>query len=48
MENLDFFSPLGFDVLTNSDHKAQKIKLFSVSNVMLTINLSSNGNDFKI
>ena len=29
-ENLDFFSPLGFDVQTNSDHKAQKIKLYSV------------------
>ena len=23
-ENLDFFSPLGFDVKTNSDHKTQK------------------------
>ena len=23
-ENLDFFSPLGFDVQTNSDHKTQK------------------------
>ena len=29
-ENLDFFSPLGFDVKTNSDHKTQKIKLYSV------------------
>ena len=29
-ENLDFFSPLGFDVQTNSDHKTQKIKLYSV------------------
>ena len=28
--NLDFFSPLGFDVQTNSDHKTQKIKLYSV------------------
>ena len=29
-ENLDLFSLLGFDVLTNSDHKAPKIKLYSV------------------
>ena len=29
-ENLDFFSPLGFDIQTNYDHKTQKIKLFSV------------------
>ena len=29
-ENLDFFSPLGSDVQTNSDHKTQKIKLYSV------------------
>ena len=29
-EDLDFFSPLGFDVQTNSDHKTQKIKLYSV------------------
>ena len=29
-ENLDFFSPLGFDVQTNSYHKTQKIKLYSV------------------
>ena len=29
-ENLDFFSPLEFDVQTNSDHKTQKIKLCSV------------------
>ena len=29
-ENLDFFSPLGFDVETNFDHKTQKIKLYSV------------------
>ena len=29
-ENLDFFSPLGFDVQTNSDHETQKIKLYSV------------------
>ena len=28
-ENLDFFSPLGFDVQTNSDHQTQKIKLYS-------------------
>ena len=27
---LDFFSPFGFDVKTNSDHKTQKIKLYSV------------------
>ena len=25
-----FFSPLGFDVQTNSDHETQKIKLYSV------------------
>ena len=30
-ENLDFFSPLGFNVQTNSDHKIQKVKLYSVS-----------------
>ena len=29
-ENLDFFSLLGFDVQTNSDHKAPNIKLYSV------------------
>ena len=29
-ENLDFFSPLGSDVETNSDHKTSKIKLYSV------------------
>ena len=29
-ENLDFFSPLGFDVQKNSGHKTQKIKLYSV------------------
>ena len=27
---LDFFSPLGFDIQTNSDHKTQKVKLCSV------------------
>ena len=25
-ENLDLFSPLGFDIQINSDHKTQKIK----------------------
>ena len=29
-ENVDFFSPLGLDVQTNSDQKTQKIKLYSV------------------
>ena len=29
-ENLDFFSLLGFDIQTNSDHKTQKSKLYSV------------------
>ena len=29
-ENTSIFSPLGFDVKTNSDHKTQKIKLYSV------------------
>ena len=29
-ENLDFFNPLEFDVKTSSDHRTQKIKLFSV------------------
>ena len=29
-ESFDLFSPLGFDVKTNSDHKTQKIKLYSV------------------
>ena len=28
-ENLDLSNPLGFDVQTNSDHKTQKIKLYS-------------------
>ena len=34
-ENLDLFSPLGFDVETNSDHKTPKIKLHG--RVMATI-----------
>ena len=29
-ETLDIFGPLRFDVQTNSDHKAQKVKLYSV------------------
>ena len=29
-KNLDSFSPLGFNVQTNSDHKLKKIKLYSV------------------
>ena len=29
-ENLDYFSRLGFDVQNNSDHKTQKMKLYSV------------------
>ena len=29
--NLYFCSPLGFDIQTNSDHKTQKIKLYSVT-----------------
>ena len=29
-ENFDFFSPLRFDVQMTSDHKKQKIKLYSV------------------
>ena len=29
-ENLDFFNLLGFDIQTNSDHKTQQIKLYSV------------------
>ena len=29
-QNFDFFSPFGFNVQTNSDHKTQKIKLYSV------------------
>ena len=29
-ENLNFFSPLGIDVQTNSGHKTQKVKLYSV------------------
>ena len=28
---LDFFSPLGFDAQTNSDHKTQNIKFHSVT-----------------
>ena len=28
-ENLDFLSPLGFDVQTDCDHKTQKTKLYS-------------------
>ena len=29
-ENLESFSPLGFDILRNSDHETSKMKLFSV------------------
>ena len=29
-ENLNFFSPVGFDVKTNTGHKTQNIKLYSV------------------
>ena len=29
-ENLNFFNPLGVDVQTKSDHKTQKLKLYSV------------------
>ena len=52
-ENLDFFSPLGFDVQTNSDHKTQKVKLCSVRALKHYLDdksdtWSSNGNDFKI
>ena len=53
-----FFSPLGFDVQRNSDHKTQNktqnIKLYSVSAFKRYLNerksdtWSSNGNDFKI
>ena len=37
-ENLDFFSPLGFDVETNSDHKTQNIKLNSVRDLKRHLN----------
>ena len=37
-ENLNFFSPLGFDVQTNSDHKTPKIKLYSVRALKLYLN----------
>ena len=53
-ENLDFFSLLGFDIQTNSDHNAPKIKLCSVralkrlSEWEKSDAWSSNGNDFKI
>ena len=29
-ENLNFFNPLGVDVQTKSDHRTQKLKLYSV------------------
>ena len=51
--SLDIFSQLGFDVETNSDHKAEKIKLNSVRvlkrchlNEKNLIKWSSTGNDF--
>ena len=55
-ENLDFFSPLEFDVETNSDHKTQKNQaLLRESWSFKTLSewdksdiWSSNGNDFKI
>ena len=37
-ENLDFFSPLGFDAQTNSDHKTQKIELYSVRDLKRYLN----------
>ena len=37
-ENLDFFSPLGFDVQTNSNYKTQKIKLYSVRTLKRYLN----------
>ena len=48
------FIPLGFDVQTNSDHKTQKIKPYSVRALKRYLNekksdtWSRNGNDFKI
>ena len=36
--NFAFFSPLGFDVQTNSDHKTHKIKLYSVGALKRCLN----------
>ena len=36
--NLDFFISLGFDVQTNSNHKTQKVKLYSVRAVKRYLN----------
>ena len=52
-ENLDSFSPLGYDIQTASDHKTQKIKLLSQSLKTLSEREKSdtwpsNDNDFKI
>ena len=55
-ENLDFFGPLGFDVQTNPDQKAPKIKFYSVRALKRYLNEKKNvihgrvinGNDFKI
>ena len=37
-ENLGFFSLLGFDVQTNSEHKPQKIKFYSVRTLKRYLN----------
>ena len=55
-KNLDLYSPLGYDVRTNSDHKIQKIKLYSIRALKRHLNekmkksdaWSRNSNDFKI
>ena len=36
--NFDFFSQLGFDIQTNSDHETQKIKLNSVRALKRCVN----------
>ena len=40
-ENIEFFSPFGFDFQTNSDHKTQKIKLDSVRALKRYLNENS-------
>ena len=48
-ENLDFFSPLEFDIQRNSEHETPKIKLHSVRALKRKSDTwSSNSNDFKI
>ena len=49
-ENLDSFSPLGFDIQRNSDHETPKFGLYSVRALKRCLNEKnlSISNDFKI